>query len=340
MTDGSRQESDEDLMHRYRLGEVAAFDELYRRFAPRIYGYLKNRIRPQLAGEVFQETFLRLHRYRARYDRSYQFAPWIFSICRSAMIDTLRKQGRIEGREFSGDVEQAETAGTVRGESGMSISSAVAELPERDASAIALRYGSDLRFEKCLSDLNRIEAMADEKIISPPPLQAELQLFLAAEPVEPPPAAVLAIRSEVSKELHPSPWLVLVRLFILVCSSGALTLLVCPHFGLGYGSMFGMMDLVMRYGDHFCQALCGSIFIGVGTILAAIVLRPEELVVIRRHRVLQLTVVSAGVLGLFVCAGAAAISTLGLFWMIGALFGGLLTFEIGFRLRFFVLDLS
>ena len=54
---------------------------------------------------------------------------------------------------------------------------------------------------------------------------------------------------------------------------------------------------------------------------------------------LQLTAVSAGVLGLFVCAGAAVFSTLGLFLMIGALIGGLLTFEIGFRLRFFILDL-
>lgn len=171
-------------------------------------------------------------------------------------------------------------------------------------------------------------------------LRAEFNAFESAQQHAPPPAAAEAIKTIVSRDLNPTFWRVLVRLFGITACAGALTLLICPHMGLGYGNMFGLMGIIMKLGDHFCQALCGAIFVGFGSLLAALVLRPEELRVIREERLLQFTVISASFLGLFVCAGAPAFSILGLSWMTGAVIGGLSTFEAAARFRFLVLELN
>ena len=87
------QQSDEDLMLAYKIGSKEAFNELYSRHAGRVYGYLKNKIMNSArADDIFQDTFLRMHRFRGRYNSSFPFLPWLFTICRNSMIDHLRKE--------------------------------------------------------------------------------------------------------------------------------------------------------------------------------------------------------------------------------------------------------
>lgn len=165
---GAQQASDEELMHQYRLGRQDAFEELYRRYAPRIFGYLLKRVSKADAPEVFQETFLRLHRYRGRYDRSYQFAAWLFAICRSAAIDTQRKSGRLKNRTSDAEVEEIaveQTDSAAAPGSSPALAEALAELPGRDNEALALRFGSDLSFEQVAVKLGTSNAAA-RKIVS------------------------------------------------------------------------------------------------------------------------------------------------------------------------------
>lgn len=171
-------------------------------------------------------------------------------------------------------------------------------------------------------------------------LCAEFQSFMAGGDAVPPTSSAAAVRSVVRADLNPSPWRVLSKLMIVVACTGSVTLVFCPHMGLGYGDMFGLMKHIMPLGDGFCQAICGSIFVGSGALLAAAFLRPEELNVVHNYPSLQFTAVSAVVLGLFFCAGAATLSLLGFFWFLGALVGGLVSFEIGYRGRFILLDLA
>jgi RNA polymerase sigma factor (sigma-70 family) len=86
------EKTDEELMIAYQLGEAEAFEELYSRHAPRVLSFLRKKVRGEaLARDVFQSTFLKLHKFRARYDSAFPFAPWLFTICRSELLDALKK---------------------------------------------------------------------------------------------------------------------------------------------------------------------------------------------------------------------------------------------------------
>jgi RNA polymerase sigma factor (sigma-70 family) len=159
--------SDEELMHRYRLGQSKAFDELYRRYSGRVYGFLLKRVSSVEAGEVFQETFLRLHRYRDNYDRSCRFAVWLFAICRSAAIDAQRRSGRqqsmIDNQAAVESIAKKDVS-TIR-DAIKPLSDAVADLPSREARALMLRYGDDLSFNQLAAQL-RMSEPAARKIVS------------------------------------------------------------------------------------------------------------------------------------------------------------------------------
>jgi len=59
------EKSDEELMKAYQLGNAEAFELLYGRYSPRVYGYLCKKISNRVAADdVFQTIFLKLHKFR------------------------------------------------------------------------------------------------------------------------------------------------------------------------------------------------------------------------------------------------------------------------------------
>jgi RNA polymerase sigma-70 factor (ECF subfamily) len=83
------------LMQRYAQGEDAVFQELYTLMASRLYRFcLRLSGRKQDADDVFQETFLRLHRARATYQSGSSPLYWAFAIARSIHLDRLRYRRR------------------------------------------------------------------------------------------------------------------------------------------------------------------------------------------------------------------------------------------------------
>jgi RNA polymerase sigma-70 factor (ECF subfamily) len=82
-------------MARYAAGAPEAFDELFRRYEPRAYGFfLKRTGSPQRAEDLYQELFLRIHQARDRYDPARPFTPWFFQIANRLLIDDLRRAFR------------------------------------------------------------------------------------------------------------------------------------------------------------------------------------------------------------------------------------------------------
>jgi RNA polymerase sigma-70 factor (ECF subfamily) len=89
--------SDSQLMERYALGDGHAFDELFRRYEGRAYAFFLRRTgSPDDARDLYQDLFLRVHRFRARFDPTQGFEPWFFTIARHVYIDHLRRRGGIE----------------------------------------------------------------------------------------------------------------------------------------------------------------------------------------------------------------------------------------------------
>lgn len=97
---GFASKSDEELMRSYQEGEQMAFEILFKRYSSRVLGFLSKRLsQTQLAQDLTQDVFLKLHRSRAQYAPSLAFAPWLFSITRSVWIDHLKKNRKEEPTE-------------------------------------------------------------------------------------------------------------------------------------------------------------------------------------------------------------------------------------------------
>lgn len=87
--------TNEELLSRYQDAEFEAFDLFYRRHHALILGYLHTRLgnRPD-AEEVFQETFVRIHRSIQSYDPSQSALAWVFTIARNVAVDYTRRSRR------------------------------------------------------------------------------------------------------------------------------------------------------------------------------------------------------------------------------------------------------
>jgi hypothetical protein len=162
--------------------------------------------------------------------------------------------------------------------------------------------------------------------------ERDFQEFLASPSTEPPSTATQRVLSVVRQELNPASWKVFIKLLIATSIGGAFSLAICPQFGFGGPSWF--MHFFMQYGDRFCSIACGAIFLTIGTLMASFFLRPEELRVVRRTRFLQFTLLALISLSAFVCAGVEFVFGIALFWILGAIAGSLLVFEVGYRIRF------
>lgn len=139
------QETDENLMFRYREGEESAFTQLYGRYRARLYGYLRKRgLEGASLEDVFQNVWVRLHRARFRYDPRFKFSAWIFVIARSVMVDALRKEGRLKkSLESFKQLEESELSSTEA-----SLEIPWQSLSEKDRELLEWRYEEEADFEE------------------------------------------------------------------------------------------------------------------------------------------------------------------------------------------------
>lgn len=145
----------------YKLGEADAFAELYSRHAPRIWGFLYGRLENKaLAGDIFQSTFLKLHRFRARYDATFPFLPWLFTICRSEFLDALKKS-HLQNEILVDELPDIGSVPELRSSPDIDLSG----LSDLQKQAVELRYVRDFSFEQIAERLDTTSGNA-RKLVS------------------------------------------------------------------------------------------------------------------------------------------------------------------------------
>lgn len=78
-------------MARYRDGDAAAFEPLYRRHRDGVYRYLlRGCAQPALASELFQEVWIGVVRARADWQPRARFATWLYRIAHNRLVDAWR----------------------------------------------------------------------------------------------------------------------------------------------------------------------------------------------------------------------------------------------------------
>ncbi len=99
-----REPTDEELLRRFRTGHnPAAFESLVRRYEQELFGYLRRYLgNADLAEDVFQETFLRVHVKAAKFQEGRAFRPWLYAIATNKAIDALRRSRRHRTERLDG----------------------------------------------------------------------------------------------------------------------------------------------------------------------------------------------------------------------------------------------
>jgi RNA polymerase sigma-70 factor (ECF subfamily) len=135
-----------ELMRRYGKGEDRVFDALYEMMAPRLHRFCSRlAIAKVETDDLFQETFLRVHRARATYMAGGNALHWAFAIARSVYRDRLRyRRRRPEELGSTDDVTQDDR-----------LPAGDSQHPEAELMAFALEetIGAEL---KKMSEKNRV----------------------------------------------------------------------------------------------------------------------------------------------------------------------------------------
>ena len=153
-------------------GDQRAFRLLVERHQERVYGFLLGMVRdPELANDLFQDTFLRvidvMQRRRGSYSQQGRFVGWVMRIARNAALDHMRSRAR--WRDVStgpgddsfwdrlpDDALMADER-LHRKDQREWLDQCIARLPESQREVLLLRQESDLTFRE-------IAAMTDVSI--------------------------------------------------------------------------------------------------------------------------------------------------------------------------------
>lgn len=89
------EEPDPKLIRAAAAGDVAAFAALVRSSQAHVWRFARHLLGDDdLAADVTQETFVRVHRHLARFRFEARFSTWLFRIARNAAVDEQRRQGQ------------------------------------------------------------------------------------------------------------------------------------------------------------------------------------------------------------------------------------------------------
>ncbi|MET0394893.1 MAG: sigma-70 family RNA polymerase sigma factor [Chitinophagaceae bacterium] len=151
--------SDEELLPAVARGVTAAFDELYKRYGQRLFGYFfrmlwKNK---ELAEDQVQELFIKVIRHAGSFETGRSFPTWLYSIAHNMCKNEYRKA---EVRMKHAQTKQA--AGT-RATAGINldlqkfrtaVTDCIARLTEEKKSLFILRFQEQLSVPEISQVLN------------------------------------------------------------------------------------------------------------------------------------------------------------------------------------------
>lgn len=86
-------EPDESLVQRVIAGDLSAFDLLYDRYLPRVYGYVRKRLRNRAdAEEAVQDVFFAIFSSLDSFRFEAPFAAWVLGIARRTVANRFKKK--------------------------------------------------------------------------------------------------------------------------------------------------------------------------------------------------------------------------------------------------------
>ena len=158
--------------------------------------------------------------------------------------------------------------------------------------------------------------------------------FVEADPVAPSAKKDRAVLHRVFKDLRPAPWTVFAKLTLVEVAAGLVTLTICPQFGLGFGKHNEFLHgLHSATSPAVFYLLCGGLFVTLGAALGGLVLTRHEILAGRRFMKPYFAIFSILAYMILVTMGTEVFVAGSLTWILGAMLGNTLGFEVAIRLR-------
>jgi RNA polymerase sigma-70 factor, ECF subfamily len=139
---------DESLAARVAAGDVAAFTQLYERYAQRIYAWCVHTLGAGRAEDAVQEIFLRLWQAAVQFDPTRgRFVTWFFAIARHHLVHELRKAGVRRRAAVAAEIAEVFAAPTAdpaelasARDEAIALVGALLRLPEEQRQVLAMAY--------------------------------------------------------------------------------------------------------------------------------------------------------------------------------------------------------
>lgn len=159
--------SDEALVRRIREGDTEVFAELVERYKRGIANFIGASVRSAAdVSDLSQETFLRAYAHIDTFNPQLgRFSTWIYQIARNVVRTHLGKSQRrpqtqelpeeqtLENSLPDPSIDADPAGGVLRAEAERELREALAELPERTRTVLALRYFDNMEYHTIASTL-------------------------------------------------------------------------------------------------------------------------------------------------------------------------------------------
>ena len=142
------------LMAKIQAGDEEAYRQFLNEIGPVLYNFVRRRVfNPDRVPDVYQEVLLTLHKARHTYEPSRPLGPWLFTVARNSVLDSLRKGRKYAEREVPSEnlpeTGKAEDDGSLDDQ----LYSALQSLPDLNRQAVELLKLRGLSLEEAAKQL-------------------------------------------------------------------------------------------------------------------------------------------------------------------------------------------
>ena len=147
------EQSDRDLVQRYRDGDRAAFTELMTRYQRPVYNAAFGVLHSvEDARDITQEVFLKVAERLNEYDPQFKFFSWIYRIALNESLNLQRHNNRTDPRDVEIGLRAGDSANPEKqvGDEQLSqrIRSAMMRMSDNDRNVLLLRHFSECSYEE------------------------------------------------------------------------------------------------------------------------------------------------------------------------------------------------
>jgi len=179
---GEQDASDAELMERFKGGDAAAFEALYRRHEVKVFRYLFRHVQDRAAAnDLMQDVWFGVARSADRYQPTAKFTTWLYTLAHHRMVDLRRARRNHlsfdtgsarhgpddeESRRLVDDLADASSAeppaAVARAQAGQRLLVALGALPAEQREAFVLQAEGELSVE----DIARVTGTSFETVKS------------------------------------------------------------------------------------------------------------------------------------------------------------------------------